>query len=174
MPITSFENLMKRKKEAKKLFCESLNIKYSKPLLGVVLDKELTKDEESNLKNILQGIAHVDMNVVILSDHSKISDVNHLQYNRKNRQDLLESADMSLSFSFSDVEEMLLHGTIPVSCARPEVSDYNPNRETGNSFIYKENDQWCIFAALVRALETYKFPYDWKNIVKQGLESVLV
>ena len=69
---------------------------------------------------------------------------------------------------------MLLNGTIPVSPARAEIADYNPNRETGNGFVYKNTDSWCMFAALVRALETFKFPYDWNNIIRQGLETVLV
>ena len=171
---SSFGNLMKRKKEMKKIFCENIGIKSSRPILAVILDKELSKKEGENLNNILQGLEHVNINVVILADNDHHNNVTHLDYNRKNRQTLLEAADMSLSFSFSDVEEMMLNGTIPVSCLRPEVADYNPNKETGNSFIYKENDHWCMFAALVRAMETFKFPYDWKNIVRQGLESVLV
>jgi len=85
---------------------------------------------------------------------------------------LLEAADMALVFEFSDVEEMLLNGVIPISSLRPEVSDYNPNRETGNGFIFKKESPWAIFAALVRARETFKFPYDWKHIIRQGMSSV--
>lgn len=172
----ALNNLLKRKREVKKAFCKQLSINATRPLLGVVLDKELANSDAERLKRILEGIAHIDINVVILTD-SNVFDapkVKHIEYGRKNRHEMLEAADMSLSFSFSDVQEMLLHGTIPISSMRPEVSDYNPNKETGNGFIYKEEDHWCVFAALVRALETYKFPYDWNNIVRQGLASVLV
>ena len=100
--------------------------------------------------------------------------VSFLPYGRANRKILLEASDMALSFKFSDVEEMLLNGTIPISPMRDEIKDYNPNHETGNGFIYQKSDRWCIFAALVRAIETFKFPYDWNNIVREGLRSVLI
>jgi starch synthase len=78
---------------------------------------------------------------------------------------------MALVFPFSDVEEIMLNGVIPISMNRPGIKDYNPNKETGNGFVYKKEDSWSIFAALVRAVETFKFPYDWKHIVRQGILS---
>ena len=84
----------------------------------------------------------------------------------------MSAADIALIFDFTDVEELLLNGVVPVSPARAEVEDYNPNKETGNSFVYKNKSAWGVFAALVRAIETFKFPYDWKHIVRQAVESV--
>lgn len=175
MAVSSLDNCIKKKREAKKMFASKFSFSAKRPLLGIILDNELSREEEGRLQNILEGTAHVDVQVVILADTNlDVCGIPHtivVPYSRVNRKDLLEAADMSLGFSFSDVEEMLLNGTIPISSSRPEVSDYNPNRETGNSFIYKKSDHWSVFAALVRALETYKFPYDWKNIVRQGIRS---
>ncbi len=176
MSTNSIENLLKRKKATKKLLCERLSIDSSKPLLGVVLDKKLSNEDEQLLKTILEGALHININVVVLTDSNFFDDrkVKHVKYSRKSRHELLEAADMSLSFPFSDIQEMLLNGTVPISPKRKEISDYDPNSEAGNGFVYKENDYWCMFAALVRALETFKFPYDWNNIVKQGFSSVSV
>lgn len=178
MSGNSLDNFMKQKQEHKKQFCDKFALSSKKPLLGIVLDKELSAKDELHLQQILEATTHVNVTVVILADtnldaffvaHSVI-----LPYSQLNRKILMEAADMALGFEFSDVEEMLLNGTIPISPIRREVMDYNPNRETGNGFIYRRSDHWCMFAALVRALETFKFPYDWKNIVRQGMVSILL
>ena len=44
--------------------------------------------------------------------------------------------------------------------------DYNPLQEEGNGFYFKNPSKWEIFAAIVRACETYQFPYDWENLLR--------
>ncbi|MBI4232565.1 hypothetical protein HY605_05005 [Candidatus Peregrinibacteria bacterium] len=175
MERCSIEEFIKQKHGAKKRIAENLGFSIKKVLLGVVLDKELSGNEVSALIETLEGAYEIGVQAVILTD-MQISGlpegVKLLDYSRVNRKELLEASDMTLCFAFSDVEEMFLHGTIPISVVRKELADYNPNRETGNSFIYRKSHKWSMFAALVRALETFKFPYDWKNLVRQGLESV--
>ncbi|MBI2453502.1 hypothetical protein HYV56_02250 [Candidatus Peregrinibacteria bacterium] len=46
------------------------------------------------------------------------------------------------------------------------LTNYDPKREVGNSFLFEKFTNWHIFAAIVKALENYRFPYDWKNIVQ--------
>ncbi len=174
MPDTALSNLLKRKKEVKKLLFQKFSLKSTKPLLGILLEKKLSKKDKEILFNLLDGLKNIDLEVLILGDKKFKKNAYLLPYTKNNRKVLLEAADMALSFSFNDVEEMLLNGTIPVSNKRLEIKDYNPNKELGNSFIYTKNNQWSIFATLIRALETFKFPYDWKNIVKQGVESISV
>lgn len=170
------KGIWKQKKQSKLELAERLELNKKRPILGIFIDKELNKKSLKVLKEILKGLEQMKVEVVVLTDSIEkdlpMKHVKILPYNRENRQLLLEGADMSLGFKFSDVEEMLLHGTIPISPVRPEVSDYNPNHETGNAFIYMKEDPWVIFAALVRALETFKFRYDWNHIVRQGMESV--
>lgn len=176
MSPDSLDNLLEKKKGTKAALCKKLSLSEDKPLLGVVLDKKLSPADEDRLRSILEGVLHIDINIVVLTDTDVFDDnqVKHISYSRRGRRELLEASDMSLSFPFSDIQEMLLNGTVPISPSRPEISDYNPNKETGNGFVYKENDCWCMFAAIVRALETFKFPYDWNNIVKQGLSSISI
>lgn len=174
MENKSVDDLLRHKKEVKKKLAKTLAFSNKKPLLGIFLDNELSTDMETAMKPLLEGLKAVDIEVVILADSNLEAlekNGNILPYGRKNRSNLLAAADMAMVFAFSDIEEMLLNGIIPVSSERPEISDYNPNRETGNSFIYKQNNHWCVFAAMIRAIETFKFPYDWKHIVRQGLLS---
>ena len=171
----NLSELIKHKKEAKKALAKELHMSKKGPLAAIFLDKEPKKNEATLIK-VVEGAAAIGVNVVVLTDqdHKNVMPKNAkwLEYSRANRKKLLEAADIALGFSFNDIEEMLLHGTIPVSLKRPEILDYNPTKESGNAFIYKKNDQWDAFAAIVRAAETFKFPYDWKHIVRQGIESV--
>ncbi|MEK7673101.1 MAG: hypothetical protein AAB373_04410 [Patescibacteria group bacterium] len=176
MTNSSLDNFLKQKRETKKQVAGKFNFSEKHPLLVIVLDKELSKKNEEYLKFLLDGTAHVNLQVVILADTNfEIFNTPHtivLPYNRGNRNLLIQAADMALCFDFNDVEEMLLNGTIPISMPRGEIADYNPNRENGNSFVFKKENYWSIFATIVRALETFKFPYDWNHIIRQGLETV--
>jgi len=73
------------------------------------------------------------------------------------------------------LRDALAYGIVPLAQenAFPDLlHDYNPNQEKGNSFLFSSYDPWHVFAALVRATENYRFPYDWKNIAKEGMETV--
>jgi hypothetical protein len=175
MQEITLDTLLDRKKEAKKDLSQKLSFSYKRPLLGIFLDKEMSKEEEGKIKNLLEGTAAINMEVIVLADSNvdafSIPHVIFLPYGRANRKTLLEAADMALILPFNDVEEFMLNGIIPVSEKKDGLTDYNPNFETGNSFTYKENSSWGIFAALVRAMETFKFPFDWRNIVSEGVRS---
>jgi len=176
MTSLPLNKLLSKKKQTKKNLSKDLKLSSKKPLLAIFVDNELSKKQEEMIDMFLSGISSIDLQVVVLADSNlksfKSPMITVLPYSRHNRQILLEAADMALSFSFSDIEEMLLNGVIPISPKRNEIVDYNPNREVGNAFIYTKEDPWAIFAALVRARETYKFPYDWKHLIREGVESV--
>lgn len=174
MQTKSIDNLISHKKKIKCELTKSLGLKNTKPLLGIFLDKELSSTQKKMVKAVIEGLNVVDVNVVVLADDkaSLEGEGTYLNYSRSNRNKLLQAADMALIFDFSDIEELLLNGIIPISGKRPEIADYNPNHETGNSFIYSKKSPWSVFAALVRAVETFRFPYDWKHIVRQGVRSV--
>jgi len=171
MKIKPIDTLIKDKSEAKDKLSSMLKFHIKKPLIALFMDRELSKSEEKNLAMILDGIKDLDATVIAIADtnHEVFSDIKTMEYNRMNRHYLLEAADITLVFDSTDVEELLANGIIPITSERPEVSDYDPNHESGNAFVYKNTSPWSVFAALVRAVETFKFPYDWKHIIRQGL-----
>lgn len=176
MDTGSFSKLMGKKKEVKEALAKNYSFSKTKPLLAIILDHELSPKEEKQVHTFLDAVSNLDLEVVVLTDSNldsmHLPNVIYLPYSRKNRNEVLGAADMSLVFDFSDVEEMHLNGVIPISSKRKNLLDYNPSRETGNGFIYKKDSPWAIFEALVRARETFKLPYDWKHIVREGMKSV--
>ena len=89
---------------------------------------------------------------------------------------LLAGSDMAIFFSQSDedseLENALRYGAIPVSMPQPILENYNPVQESGNAFVFEEPTVWQCFAAVVRAVETFKFPYDWRTIQRHAMDTV--
>lgn len=156
-------------------------------------EKELFPRE--SLFKLLEGLMILNIRVVVI-DTVQPSDLNNLSelggqnssqitwYNpkvdnsgqgseEKEIDRLLLAADMAMIFnSHQDLLKLLLsYGVVLVAEEKsPFLENYRPNEEVGNSFLYTKKDMWSVFAALVRALETYKFPYDWQHIVRNMLK----
>jgi len=66
----------------------------------------------------------------------------------------------------------LAYGVVPVAPADTDgLDNYNPVQESGNAFTYDQPDVWRSFTAIVRAMETFKFPFDWRTIQKHCMNS---
>lgn len=91
------------------------------------------------------------------------------------RRKMYAASDISLFFAQEKGPELLhclAYGCVPVAPAQSLLQDYNPVQEAGNAFLAEPHTPWTWFAALVRALETYKLPYDWRTIQRHSMETV--
>lgn len=83
------------------------------------------------------------------------------------------AADMALFLTeplhTPELSLCLRYGVIPIAPTTDTLENYNPNQERGYAFLYDPLSPWKCFAALVRALETYRFPFDWRNIQKAAM-----
>lgn len=87
---------------------------------------------------------------------------------------MLLASDMALFAGQAKPELLqrcLAMQTVPVGIRQSLLEDYQPNAETGNAFLCTSVTQWQLFAAIVRALETFRFPYDWRTIRTHCAES---
>lgn len=111
------------------------------------------------LKTLQQGLSHLNAEIITEQDFEAG----------------LKKAHMAviLDENLDQILKAWEHGVITITSKFNEkIEDYNPNLESGNSFVFKNANEWEVFAAIVRALETYKFPYDWKFIVRTCKSSV--
>ena len=65
------------------------------------------------------------------------------------------------------------YGAVPIAPRTPSLQNYNPVQESGNAFLYDELTKWHCFGAIVRALETFNFPFDWRTIQRHCMEEVI-
>jgi starch synthase len=185
------KSTIEKKQENKKEFCKEFQLQYNarQLLIGVVL-KLSTENGATILADILPGIATLNICLAvrgigstkfqkILSEFSK-------QYPEKiivigeeedTLRKILAATDVSFYFrSGAENEELaqaaLSYASLPIAPISMQhiVEDYNPNQESGNGFIFQDENYWSAFAALIRAHENFRFPYDWKGIQRNALE----
>ncbi len=67
----------------------------------------------------------------------------------------------------------LRYGSVPIVRATgglaDTVQDYHPRAGQGNGFVFRSYDRWLLFAAVVRAVETYKHHDAWQQLQKRGM-----
>ncbi len=141
------------------------------------------------LQDVLPGILSLPVEVLVLGRGSSTYGALFTKLAKENRhrlhivtdkeddvQTMYAAADMALFLSNTlpakEIAQCLQYGVIPVSPAQNLLEDYDPVQEAGNAFIYGPVGKWQCFAALVRACETHKFPFDWRTIQRHAMESV--
>ncbi len=174
----SLKEFLEKKTNSKKELCKKLSFEHKMPLIGLVLDNEVEDSHRDAVERFLEGTCSLEVEVVVVADTDFDSfshpNVHYVPYSEKSRKNLMEASDIMVALPSNDMEEMLMNGVIPISHKHELIDNYNPNSEAGNGFVYgnvNDADHWKMFAALIRALETYKFPYDWRNIISTGLKS---
>jgi hypothetical protein len=152
-------------------------------------DKELFPREK--LFRLLEGLTVLKVKIIVI-DTQQPADLNNLGelpehsagqivwYNP--RQDdsgqgreekeidrLLLAADLAVLFNHQTELVQLLknYGVVMIADDNcPLLENYRPNEESGNAFLFDQKDLWSVFAAIVRALETFRFPFDWQHIIR--------
>ena len=65
------------------------------------------------------------------------------------------------------------YGCVPIVRATgglaDTVRDADPVTGQGNGFVFEPYDRWMLFAAIVRAVETFKHPTVWRQLQLQGM-----
>lgn len=89
---------------------------------------------------------------------------------------LYAASDMALFLedpsTLPELPLCLSYGVVPIAPKTSALDNYNPVQEAGNAFLYEEMDMWHCFAAIVRAIETHRFPFDWRTIQKHAMGSI--
>jgi starch synthase len=69
----------------------------------------------------------------------------------------------------------LRYGAVPVVRATgglaDTVQDWNPRGHSGNGFVFRDYDSMALFAALIRALEAYKYRDVWHELMVHGMSA---
>lgn len=180
----TIENKIKNKQ----MFCEELGFVFDKriPLVGITFP--LTdKNNVSMIQDVMNGILEQPVEIVLTGigtdkyqdyftnlaekNNQKIAIVSNSD---EEKRKIYAACDITLIPNSSEecVEEArqaMKYGVIPVIPPQDFTEDYNPVQEKGNAFIYTKDSPWSLFAIFIRALENFRFPYDWKNIAANAM-----
>ena len=143
----------------------------------------------SLLEQVLEGLLELKVQILILGKGStKYGTIcTNLAKKYPHRIAIIENDEVSMRKMYAasdmalfcsdpskldELPQALSYGVVPIAPASSVLIDYNPVQESGNGFLYEKLSPWNCFAAIVRAVETHKFPFDWRTIQKHCMESV--
>lgn len=182
----TIENKIKNKE----LFCTEAGLKFDKKVPLICITYPLTdKNNLGMVQDIMNGILEQPIEIVLTS----IGTAKYQQYftdlSEKNSEKIaiIENTDLEKRkiYAASDMillptvseeciesaKEAMNYGVVPIAPPQDFVENYNPNMEKGNAFLYIQDSPWSLFATIIRATESFKFPYDWKNIQVSCMET---
>lgn len=177
-------------KEKNKIsFCQDFGLKYDKKTALLCLTFPLTeKNNLDMLQEVINGLLEQNVNIALTGIGSekfqnffeKIAKENPQRIaivsdNDGNKRKVYAASDIFLSTCIQaecleEMQKALSYGVIPITPPCDIVSDYDGSQESGNAFVYNEKSPWSFFACLIRALENFKFPYDWKTIQQNAMD----
>ena len=144
------------------------------PLLVIIVNDVQSQRE---IKKLTVGLKGLPLNFrIIFVDNTKVrvSDLkNSYHVSKKEAEKFFTFAHMVLFSSKKPskalIKSAISNGAVPiVSGGVGFLKNYTGPAEAGNSFKFSGTNFWGMYAAVVRALENFGFPYDWKNIIKSA------
>ena len=135
-------------------------------------DKKEKLEEYIDLLEGLNSIALATLVVLPKDNEIKLPTGRYLHYvEQKDKNAAYDATDFIVVLD-GNIASALKKGCVPISqLDGVRTLDYNPLQEKGNGFYFKNPTKWEMFAAVVRALETYQFPYDWENLLREILKT---
>ena len=183
MGKTEYQKILEAKKKAKSTLSTKswAGSRGTEPLVIIFAHQK----DEKLLFQLLEGCLILPGHFIVVCDSEpgdhlkkptgKITFVNPEDGRNKPKiEEYLLAADMCVMFDeqMRDLEDVMKKGTVVIGHEKsPFLQNYHPNEETGNSFTFESKNPWTVFMAMVRAHETFRFPYDWGNIVRGILKT---
>lgn len=151
--------------------------KYKRKILGkmflprqpvLLIESGIRSQESRILKDLLNGISSIRLTALVIGEKMDLPEAKNIHWlPETERSDAYKASDFVIILN-NNVAAVLDKGCVPIAQLDGNGTvDYNPLLEKGNGFYFENPTAWEIFAAVVRGLETYKFPYDWENLVRE-------
>ena len=162
------------KRQKKEMVQKSWGLLVGKDIPLVLIRDDIDAHLHYILKEIIDGIAAIGIQLAVELPSEAQRQKNWELFCKKHpkwiriideEESQYEIFDLALleDLTIDRIKSLKEKRMVPV--AEKGVSTFDPIHEKGNGFLFHENP-WSLFAALVRAQETYRFPYDWENLIK--------
>lgn len=177
------KNMIQNKEKNKIAFCQDFDLPYDKKIPLLCITYPLTeKNNIEIIKDVMNGVLEQPVQIVLMGigtqkyqDYfTELAEKNHKQIaivpdNDENKRKVYAASNIILipadsTECMKEANNAMQYGVIPIISEQDFVENYSAIQESGNAFVYSKDSPWSFFATLVRALENFKFPYDWKNI----------
>lgn len=162
--------VLKTKKQAKQKIKDIYKFSNKNKFFAII---KLSNEE--NHDNLIEWLKTLPANFVIQTDKD-IESSNNVIFTKE----ISENAILGFDFALVDnnfentnfYNQSWIVTLIPSNYYLKTIfTEFDPVNVTGNTFFYEENNCWSMFYAIVRFLENSKFTFDYKNLVKNVLNS---
>jgi len=161
------------------------------PLMGAI--SRLTDQKGFDLiAQIVEAVVHLNLQFVVLGTgeqryHELLSDMARrhpqrlsvfLTFNAELAQKIYAGTDMFLMpsrFEPCGLGQMIAmrYGSVPIvrhtGGLADTVQDFDPRADAGTGFVFTRYNAYDLFAAIVRAAETFKYPDMWQRLQLRGM-----
>lgn len=137
--------------------------KLEQRMANIVIDARTV--DKRLVEALMPALKELNANIAMLGSQIKSQGV----HNAFSVEEALEEAHLWVVLTDKLPEEfnmLVERGVVPVmkTLVHKEAENYNPTQETGNAFLFDKLNEWQVYGAMIKALENYKFPYDWQNL----------
>ncbi len=170
-----------------------LTVDAAVPLVGII--SRLTDQKGFDiLADVIDHLLDLDLQFVVLGTgdphyHEMFSRVAQayagkaavfLTFNAELAQKIYAGADLFLMpsrFEPCGLGQMIAmrYGSVPVVRATgglaDTVRDFDPRSGEGNGFSFEPYDRWALFAAIMRAVENFKYKDTWRKLQVRGMSA---
>lgn len=164
----NFSQIWKEKKRTSLIIKEEYNLPKKNKLnwLVVLNNKDILVD-------LIDALWNLEANFVVVTDLNLATAKNVVLEKEIHRNLTIWFDFIICDNEIYSLAEYLKQGIVPIiteeNYMSSILSEFNPIKNTWNSFLYKGENKWTIFYSLIRYLENSKFPFDNKNLVKNVL-----
>lgn len=159
------ETIFAQKKKYSKLLKDFFKFQTKNKAIGLII-----VEKSQDIDFLLDGLEILSCDFVVKTQQQLQSRTNVVSIPEV-KKDLMIGFDFILGDNhLSSLQEYFQNGVTPILPENNHLSgilrEFDPLSSEGNSFIYKDENKWSMYYALIRYLENYKFPYDNRNLVK--------
>jgi hypothetical protein len=164
------KDIFTTKKDAQTVIKNKFGFPRDHKFTGLVL-----LSNEKVLTSLLQGLRFLPVNFLVLTTSQVEADNNNIVITKKLDSSMMVGFDFVVTDDDCDqLQNYLKNGVVPIITKDNRLSsllsEFNPMKNEGNSFLYDKENEWCVFHALTRYMENAKFPFDNRNLVKNVLK----
>ncbi len=184
------KKMIQNKEKNKIAFCQDFGLPYEKKIPLLCITYPLTeKNNITIIQDVMNGILEQPVELVLTAIgnekyqkyFTELSEKNPHQIliipdNDENKRKIYAASNMTLipvdsPECVAETKNAMQYGVVPVIFETNFAENYDPVQEKGNAFVYDKGSPWSFFATLIRAIENFRFPYDWKNIQVSAMET---
>jgi len=127
-------------------------------------------EDISILEKLQEWLKFLPANFIIESNEKSLVEYDNIQISNNTDKLRIGFDFIVCDENIEDLNDYISKWVVPIIINTSHLSailaEFNPLKNEWNSYLFKEENEYDIYYAIIRYLENFKFPFDNKNLVK--------